>query len=65
MPRRARSPSTTSGPRWSTLFHDGNNRSVEQLMTAQAKNALMYTTAMEMLRKQYQTMELALKDRLG
>lgn len=46
------------------LFHDGNNRSMEQLMTDEAKNALMHNLAVEMLRKQFSTMELALKERV-
>jgi flagellar basal-body rod protein FlgB len=46
------------------LFHDGNNRSVEQLMTDEAKNALMHNLAVELLRKQFSTMELALKERV-
>ena len=43
------------------LSHDGNNRSIEQLMTENAKNALMHNMAVELLRRQYQTMEMALK----
>ena len=35
------------------LFHDGNNRSMEQLMSDQAKNALMHNLAIELLRNQY------------
>lgn len=45
------------------LFHDGQNRSMEQLMSDQAKNALMHNLAIELLRQQFQTIELALKDR--
>jgi flagellar basal-body rod protein FlgB len=48
-------------PQSGILFHDGNNRSMEQLMTAQAKNALMHNVAVELLRKQFETMEMALK----
>lgn len=47
------------------LFHDGNNRSMEQLMTDQAKNALMHNMAVELLRHQYSVMEMALKERAG
>ena len=47
------------------LFHDGNNRSVEQLMSDEAKNALMHNLAVELLRKQFATMELALKERVS
>jgi flagellar basal-body rod protein FlgB len=45
------------------LFHDGQTRSMEQLMTDQAKNALMHNLVIELLRKQFQTMEMALKDK--
>ncbi len=47
------------------LFHDGNNRSMEQLMSDQAKNALMHQVAVELLRKQYQSMQAALQDKVG
>src|SRR4051794_36244329 len=33
------------------LFHDGNNRSMEQLMCDSAKNALFHNMMLEMLRK--------------
>jgi flagellar basal body rod protein FlgB len=45
------------------LFHDGNNRSMEQLMTDQAKNALMHNLAVELLRRQFATLDMALKER--
>jgi flagellar basal-body rod protein FlgB len=44
------------------LFHDGNNRSMEQLMTDNAKNALMHNLVVELLRRQYATMSMALKE---
>ena len=47
------------------LFHDGNNRSMEQLMADQAKNAMMHNLAVELLRKQFQAMEMALKERVA
>jgi flagellar basal-body rod protein FlgB len=47
------------------LFHDGNNRSMEQLMADQAKNAMMHNLAVELLRKQFQAMEMALKERIA
>lgn len=47
------------------LFHDGQTRSVEQLMTDQAKNAMMHNLAVELLRKQFGAMEAALKERVG
>jgi flagellar basal-body rod protein FlgB len=46
------------------LFHDRNNRSMEQLATDLAKNAMMHNLAIELLRKQFQTMEMALKDKV-
>lgn len=46
------------------LFHDGQNRSMEELMSDQAKNALMHNLAIELLRRQFQTIETALKERL-
>ncbi|MDP9173009.1 MAG: hypothetical protein M3O30_03980 [Planctomycetota bacterium] len=52
-------------PQNGLLFHDGNNRSMEQLMTDQAKNALMHTLAVELLRQQYSAMQLALKERVS
>src|SRR5206468_7993267 len=41
-------------PRRGILFHDGNNRSMEQLMADQARNAMMHNLAVELLRKQFQ-----------
>lgn len=43
------------------LFHDGQNRSMEQLMSDQAKNALMHNLAIELLRQQFQTLQSAIK----
>ena len=54
-----------TNPNDGILFHDGNNRSAEQLMSEFAKNALMHNMAVEMLRKQYSMMEMALKERVG
>jgi flagellar basal-body rod protein FlgB len=47
------------------LSHDGNNRSMEQMMTDNAKNALMHNLVVELLRQQYQTLQLALKERVS
>jgi len=49
-------------PQNGILFHDGNNRSMEQLMSDQAKNALMHNMAVELLRDQYSQIETALKE---
>ncbi len=51
-------------PRAGILSHDGNNRSPEQMMTENAKNALMHNLVVELLRRQYQTMDMALKEKL-
>src|SRR5207302_6501078 len=51
-------------PTGGILFHDGNNRSMEQLVSDQAKNALMHNLVVELLRKQFQQMEMALKERV-
>ena len=47
------------------LFHDQNNRSMEQLASDQAKNGLLYTMAIELLKKQFGAMEQALKERVS
>ena len=52
-------------PNHGMLFHDGNNRSMEQLVTDQAKNAMMHNLTVELLRKQYMSIENALKERIG
>ncbi len=46
------------------LFHDGNNRSVEELMTELGKNAMMHNMATELLRRQFSSIENALKERV-
>ena len=51
-------------PKSGILFHDGNNRSMEQLMSDQAKNALIHNLAIELLRKQFGSMKAALKERV-
>jgi flagellar basal-body rod protein FlgB len=51
-------------PHKGILFHDGNNRSMEQLMTDNAKNALTHNLVVELLRRQYSTMDMALKEKL-
>jgi flagellar basal-body rod protein FlgB len=54
-----------SHPGSGILSHDGNNRSMEQLMSDGAKNALMHNTVVELLRDQYSSLDMALKDRVG
>jgi flagellar basal-body rod protein FlgB len=55
--------SEVENPSDGILSHDGNNRSMEQLMTDNAKNALMHNLVVELLRRQYQTLDMALKER--
>jgi flagellar basal-body rod protein FlgB len=50
-------------PRNSIMFHDGNNRSVEELMSSGMKNAMMHNLMIELLKKQFATMELALQQK--
>jgi flagellar basal body rod protein FlgB len=38
---------------------------MDQLMSEQAKNALMHSMAVELLRQQYTTMEMALRERVS
>lgn len=47
------------------LFHDQNNRSMEQLMADGAKNALMHNLVVELLRKQFDSLQSALKERIS
>lgn len=48
-------------PKSGILFHDGNNRSVEELMSAGMKNALTHNLMIELLKKQFSMMEEALQ----
>jgi flagellar basal-body rod protein FlgB len=52
-------------PTNSILFHDGNNRSIEQLASDQAKNALMHNLVIELLRDQYQGLNMALAEKVS
>ena len=52
-------------PQRGILFHDGSNRSMEQLMADQAKNAMMHNLAIELLRRQFQSLKAALSERVG
>jgi len=51
-------------PTRGVLFHDGNNRSMEQLMSDSAKNAMFHNLMVEMLRKQFGSIEAALQERV-
>lgn len=54
-----------TSPAHNILFHDGNNRSIEQLMADGAKNALFHNMMIEILRKQMGQLETALKERIS
>jgi flagellar basal-body rod protein FlgB len=45
------------------LFHDGATRSAEQLISDEAKNGLMHNMVIEMLRDQFQQLEMAIRER--
>ena len=47
------------------VFHDGNDRSVEQLMGQQAENALRHNLSVELLRKQYGLFQMALREQVA
>ncbi|HEY7087419.1 MAG TPA: hypothetical protein VH518_04970 [Tepidisphaeraceae bacterium] len=72
--RRSAPPGTTrfddilgelDNPAQNILFHDRNNRSMEQLMADSAKNALYHNMMIEILRKQMGSIESALKERIA
>ena len=52
-------------PTANILFHDRNNRSMEQLMSDSAKNAMFHNMMVEMLRKQFDSIESALRERIA
>ena len=56
--------SSVENPVRGILFHDGNNRSMEQLATDIARNAMMHNLAIELLRKQFQQMDMALREKV-
>jgi flagellar basal-body rod protein FlgB len=51
-------------PHNTLMFHDHNNRSMENLMADNARNALFHNLIVELLRKQYAAMDMALKERV-
>jgi flagellar basal-body rod protein FlgB len=52
-------------PNAGLLFHDRNNRSMEQLTVDGAKNALMHNLVVELMKKQFASLEAALKERIS
>lgn len=57
--------SPDQNPTANILFHDRNNRSMEQLMAEGAKNTLFHNTMIELLRKQISQLEMALKEHVS
>jgi flagellar basal-body rod protein FlgB len=51
-------------PERGILFHDRNNRSMEQLQTDLASNAMRHNFYVELLRKQYNGLNTVLKERV-
>lgn len=47
------------------LFHDGQKRSMERLMSESAKNALTHNLFVELMRRQFSSIDSALKERVG
>lgn len=52
-------------PRRGVLFHDRNNRSVEQLMADAAENAMRHNLMVELMRRQFSSIQNALKERVS
>ena len=46
------------------LFHDKNNRFVEKQMSLMAQNAMLHNVAAEMLKGQYNKLQMAISGRL-
>jgi len=46
------------------LFHDRNNRSVEKQMALLAENAMAHNASIEILKKQFNLLEVAIRGRL-
>lgn len=57
-------PMDEAGDKQNLLFHDGSNRSAEGLMADLAKNALTYNLSVELLRRQFNSIKSALKERV-
>lgn len=47
------------------LFHDRNNRSVEQIQSDMAQNGMMHNLMVELLRKQFSSIQDALREKVG
>lgn len=58
-------PMDLTNPTTGILFHDGNNRSVEQIASDMAKNTMMHNLVVELLRKQFQQLNMALAEKVS
>jgi flagellar basal-body rod protein FlgB len=47
------------------MFHDGNNRSPEELMSNLSKNALEHNMYLEFLHQQFSSIEMALREKVS
>ena len=47
------------------LYHDGNNRSMEELMAETAKNALHHNAMVELMRREFDQLESAIRERVA
>jgi flagellar basal-body rod protein FlgB len=57
-------PGDSETPPPNILFHDRGNRSIEQLQSDLEQNALMHNMMTELLRKQFSSIQDALKERV-
>lgn len=57
-------PSSSSDNRGGVLFHDRNNRDLEQLMADQAENAAVYRTTIELIRSRTEILRTAISERV-
>ncbi len=52
-------------PMRNIVFHDRNNRSIEQLAADVAKNGMLHNMTIELLRKSFSSIENALRERIS
>jgi len=58
-------PFEQTQPDRTLTFHDGNNRSMEELMAQSTENAMRHNLTLELLRKQFGLMQLAIRERVA
>jgi flagellar basal body rod protein FlgB len=58
-------PMDVTNPTAGILYHDGSNRSVEQIASDMAKNTMMHNLVVELLRKQFQQLNMALSEKVS